>query len=106
MCLYNKIIFLLMGPQPKLPASTHTCTWHTCIKIYPAIHKWLCVLLGIKNTAFCLYFVQYVEVTKMNTKHHKFAKCQRNLYKEQSRFFLTQYFLCFLLKLLKSDPIL
>ena len=97
MCLYNKIIFLLMGPQLKLPASAHTCTWHTCITIYPAIHQWLCVLLGIKSTPFCLYLVQYVDATKMNTKHHKFTKCRINLYKEQSRFFLTHTVLSLLL---------
>ena len=78
-----------MGPQPKLPASAHTYAWHTCITIYPAIHQWLCVLLGIKNTPFCLYLVQYVDTTKMNTKHQKFAKCQINVDKERSQFFLT-----------------
>ena len=97
MCLYNKIIFLLMGPQLKLPASAHTGTWHTCITIYPAIHQWLCVLLGIKSTPFCLYLVQYVDATKINTKHHKFTKCRINLYKEQSRCFLTHTVLSLLL---------
>ena len=99
MCLYNKIIFLLMGPQLKLPASAHTGTCHTCITIYPAIHQWLRVLLGIKSTPFCLYLVQYVDATKMNTKHHKFTKCRINLYKEQSRFFLTHTVLSLLLAL-------
>ena len=80
-----------MGPQLKLPASAHTGTWHTCITIYPAIHQWLCVLLGIKSTPFCLYLLQYIDATKMNTKHHKFTKCRINLYKEQSRFFLNTH---------------
>ena len=97
MYLYNKIIFLLMGPQPKLPASAHTCTWHTCLNIYPVIHQWLCALLGIKTTPFCLYLVQYVDATKMNTKHHKFARCQINLYKEQLQFLLTHTILSLLL---------
>ena len=61
MFLYNKSIFLQMGPQPKLPCiGMHALTraWHTCITINPAIHPWLYALLGIENTSFSLYLIQ------------------------------------------------
>ena len=58
MFLYNKSVFLQMGPQPKLTASACTRAWYTCIRINTAIHLWLYSLPGIENSPFCLYLVQ------------------------------------------------
>ena len=56
MFLYNKSIFILIVPQPKLPPLAYTCAWGTCTPPLPPFTHGFIPSLALKTLLYaCIH---------------------------------------------------